>query len=239
MCRPHFRAFRQKRGGRLKRIVIAEDDRYLRDELIFAFQKAGYDAKAVLSFEHTAEGILQMQPDLVVLDLNLPGKSGYEICRTLKARVSAPVLILTARDSLRDELKGLELGADDYLTKPCPPARLLARAERLIQPFAGMKSFIKAGTLLLDTDTWKLSSGQHAVILAENEGKIMRRLMEGSPSVVSKEELCRALWGSAEYVDENILQVNISRLRKKLAESGFSPVLENIRGKGYALRTGE
>lgn len=222
----------------MKKIVIVEDDRYLRGELIFTFQKAGYDAEAVASFEHTAETILPMRPDLVVLDLNLPGESGYEICKYLKERSSAPILILTARDSLSDELRGLGLGADDYLTKPCPPARLLARADRLIQTFSGMKSFIKTGSLLLDTDVWKLSSGGNTVLLAENEGKIMQILMERSPGVVSKEELFHALWGTEEYVDENILQVNISRLRKKLADSGFKSVLQNIRGKGYALGPG-
>ena len=219
----------------MKRIVVVEDDRYLRDELVFTFQKTGYDVESVTSFTCTAEKIPPMQPDLVVLDVNLPGESGFEVCKYLKERISAPILILTARDSLSDELKGLGLGADDYLTKPCPSARLLARAQRLIQTFSGMKSFIKAGPLLLDTDTWKLSFGENAVILAENEGKIMRILMEKSPDVVSKEELFQALWGTVDYVDENILQVNVSRLRKKLTDSGLAYTLQNIRGKGYVL----
>lgn len=220
----------------MKRIAIVEDDRYLRDELCFTFQKAGYQTEAVTSFEHTADQILSMHPDLVVLDVNLPGTSGYEICKYLKERISLPILILTARDSLSDELRGLDLGADDYLTKPCPPARLLARSERLIQTFSGMKNDVKAGPFLLDTDTWKLSSSENTVLLAENEGKILRILMERRPDVVSKEELFHALWGTETYVDENILQVNISRLRRKLEDHGFSLLLENIRGKGYVLR---
>lgn len=221
----------------MKKIVIAEDDSYLRDELVFTFQKAGYDARSVTSFEHTERAIVQMHPDLVILDINLPGKSGYGICKYLKERTHIPILILTGRDSLSDELTGLYLGADDYLTKPCQPARLLARAERLIRTFSELKNLVWAGNLSLDTDNWKLSSKGKTLILAENEGKIMRLLMEHSPEIVSKEELFRELWGREEYVDENILQVNISRLRKKLTDNGFKSSLENIRGKGYVLRT--
>ena len=182
----------------MKRIVVVEDDRYLREELVFTFQKAGYDVESVTSFTCTAERIPPMQPDLVVLDVNLPGESGFAVCKYLKERISAPILILTARDSLSDELKGLGLGADDYLTKPCPSARLLARAQRLIQTFSGMKSFIKAGPLLLDTDTWKLSFGENAVILAENEGKtgVWRMIFVdgkavGNISVEQKEDVYR------------------------------------------------
>lgn len=221
----------------MKKVVITEDDSYLRDELVFTFQKAGYDVEAVTSFEHTEQTIVLMHPDLVVLDVNLPGKSGYEICKYLKERTRIPILILTARDSLSDELTGLNLGADDYLTKPCPPARLLARAERLIQTFSELKNLVRVGNLSLDTNNWKLSSKGKTLILAENEGKIMRLLMEHSPEIVSKEELFLELWGTEEYVDENILQVNISRLRKKLTDNGFGSALENVRGKGYVLRT--
>lgn len=217
------------------RIVIVEDDCYLREELIHTFQKAGCDAAAPVSFENVEAEITALRPDLVVLDVNLPGKSGYDLCKSLKVRASFPILILTARDTLTDELTALGLGADDFLTKPCHPDRLLARAERLLQTWHKLRSLLAVGFLSLDTDTYKLTCGDRVLLLAETEGKILKLLMERYPNLVGKGELFTAVWGTEEFVDENILQVNMSRLRKSLAEIGIGDAVKNIRGKGYIL----
>ncbi|MCI9420771.1 MAG: response regulator transcription factor [Eubacterium sp.] len=219
----------------MDRIVIVEDDMYLREELITTFRRAGYDAAAPDSFEQVEDGIASLRPKLVVLDINLPGTSGYEICKKLKKRDSFPILILTARDTLSDELTALGLGADDFLTKPCHPDRLLARAERLLQTYHKICNIVQAGVLVLDTDTHKLVCGDRVLILPETEGKIMRCLMERYPELVSKHELFSAVWGTEQFVDENILQVNMSRLRKSLSAAGIDQVVRNVRGKGYLL----
>ena len=136
----------------MQRIVIVEDDIYLREELIHTFQKAGYDAAGPASFENVEEKVTALCPDLAVLDVNLPGKSGYELCKSLKIKASFPILILTARDTLSDELTALGLGADDFLTKPCHPRRLIARAERLLQTYdKGLRDMLRVGQLSLDT----------------------------------------------------------------------------------------
>ncbi len=217
------------------RIVIVEDDDYLREELIHTFQKAGYDAAAPVSFESVETEIAALRPDLVVLDVNLPGKSGYELCKSMRPRSSFPILILTARDTLADELTALGLGADDFLTKPCHPDRLLARAERLLQTWKPLRCVLTVGELSLDTDTYKLIYKDRMRLLTETEGKILELLMKNSPDVVGKDALFPAVWGTAEFVDENILQVNMSRLRKSLAEVGLGDAIQNIRGKGYVL----
>lgn len=219
----------------MRRIVIVEDDIYLREEVIHTFQKAGYDASGLESFENVEEELTSLRPDMVILDVNLPGKSGYELCKSLKIRDSFPILILTARDTLSDELMALGLGADDFLTKPCHPDRLLARAERLLQTYDKLRSILQIGPLSLDTDTYKLVCGDRILILAETEGKIMKLLMEKYPDTISKGELFSAVWGTEEFVDENILQVNVSRLRKNLDGIGLVDVIRNIRGKGYIL----
>lgn len=220
----------------MKRIVIVEDDIYLREELIHTFQKAGYDAVSPVCFENVEEILTELNPDLVVLDVNLPGKSGYELCKSLKVKVSFPILILTARDTLSDELTALGLGADDFLTKPCHPDRLIARVERLLQIYdKRLCALLRIDPLSLDTDTFKLVCGGSFLILAETEGKIMKLLMERYPNIVSKGEFFSAIWGTEEFVDENILQVNMSRLRKSLSEIGFEDAVRNIRGKGYVL----
>ena len=223
----------------MQRIVIVEDDIYLREELIHTFQKAGYDAAGPASFENVEEKVTALCPDLAVLDVNLPGKSGYELCKSLKIKASFPILILTARDTLSDELTALGLGADDFLTKPCHPRRLIARAERLLQTYdKGLRAMLRVGQLSLDTDTYKLVCADRFLILVETEGKIMKLLIERYPDIVSKSDLFSAVWGTEEFVDENILQVDMSRLRKNLSETGMEVVIRNIRGKGYVLEVG-
>lgn len=219
----------------MPRIIIVEDDVYLRDELIHTFQKAGYDASGPSEFEAIEEELAKLKPDLLILDVNLPGKTGYELCKSLKVKSSFPILILTARDTLSDELTALGLGADDFLTKPCHPDRLLARVERLLQTYDKLRSILQIGALSLDTDTYKLIYADKVLILSETEGKIMKLLMEQYPGTVEKSKLFRTVWGTEEFVDENILQVNMSRLRKNLSDVGMDGIIRNIRGKGYEL----
>ncbi|MBA4701068.1 MAG: response regulator transcription factor [Ruminococcus sp.] len=219
----------------MSKIIIIEDDIYLREELVTTFAKKEYSVSGISSFVTPEQEILDSEPDLAVLDINLPGKSGFELCKWLKARSDFPILILTARDTLSDELLALGLGADDFLTKPCHPERLLARVERLLQTYGKMRNIIQVGELTLDTDTYKVIWRNSHVILPETEGKILQILMEQHPSLVDKQDLFSSLWGGSEYVDENILQVNINRLRKSLDTLGLRDIIQTIRGQGYRL----
>lgn len=216
-------------------IVIVEDDCYLREELMHTFTMEGYEAVGISSFEEPERDILEQEPDLIVLDVNLPGKSGFELCRRLKARISVPILILTARDALTDELYALGLGADDFLTKPCHPKRLSARVKRLIETYRDVRNLMRAGDVMLDADTYKVIWGNKSITLPETEGKILKALMEVYPSIVGKQALMDALWGGGEYVDENILQVNMTRLRKNLDCIGLKGMVKTARGSGYYM----
>lgn len=216
-------------------VVIVEDDSYLREELEHTFIREGYKAVSITSFEETEREILKKEPDLIVLDVNLPGRSGFELCKWLKSRTSIPILILTARDTLTDELYALGLGADDFLTKPCHPKRLVMRVKRLLTTYNKVRNLVRAGDVMLDVDTCKVIKGNQYITLPETEGKILKLLMERCPSVVSKQEITDALWGGDEYVDENILQVNMTRLRKNLDVIGLKSMVRTERGKGYCL----
>ena len=220
----------------MAKIVIVEDDVFLREELQSILQKEGYLVEAVSSFSNAGEEIADLHPSLVLLDINLPGNSGFAICRSLKAQGLGPILVLTSRNQLNDELRALDLGADDYLTKPCHPSRLLARIENLLNLYKNMRSLLDAGWFQLDENTFEVISGGGSLTLPENEGKILREIISRSPEVVTKESLFQGLWGTSEFVDENILQVNITRLRKSLAKLGLADCIETIRGKGYRLR---
>jgi len=219
----------------MERISIAEDDPYLREELVLIFEKNGYAVTGISSFADAEKDIAASEPDLLVLDLNLPGRSGFELCRSFKLRNTFPILILTARDTMADELKAIGLGADDFLTKPCRPERLLARAARLLETYGRLKSIIQCGNMSLDTDTYKLIYGDKHLILPETEGKILRALMERHPGIVTQAELFENVWGTSEYLDENILQVNMTRLRKSLLGVGLKDCVVTVRGQGYCL----
>ncbi|QQK08578.1 response regulator transcription factor [Miniphocaeibacter halophilus] len=219
----------------MNRIVIVEDDIFLRDEIENILIKRGYSVKSISSFHNIVEDIESEYPDLVILDINLPGISGFEICRKLKAKGIGPILILTSRDSLEDELQGLDLGGDDYLIKPCHPDRLIARANNLIELYSNMKRVLKLEDLKIEEDTNTLHYKDNSINLTENESIILKELIKISPSVLTKEELYKILWGGSKYVDENIIQVNITRLRRTLEKVGLKDIIINIRGIGYKL----
>lgn len=218
-----------------QRILIIEDDIFLREELIHTFQKEGYSVMSISSFQSPEQEIINSHPSLVVLDINLPGKSGFELCKWLKGRCSFPILILTARDTLEDELNALGLGADDYLTKPCHPERLRARAVRLLDTYRKVPDLLQIGDLSFDTETCKVMWKNDSLALPETEGRLLKLLMEQAPAIVSKDYIAMEIWGGTEYVDENILQVNMTRLRKNLDKIGLKSIIQTVRGQGYTL----
>lgn len=218
------------------RITIVEDDPFMREELEDILQKAGYKVIAITDFKNVVEQINTSAPDLILLDINLPGQSGFEICKSLKLKGIGPILILTSRDRLQDELHGLGLGADDYLTKPCNRSRLLARIQNLLRRFAKHPDLLDGGRFLLDPNTFTLYKGSESLLLPANEGKILLKLVQQRPEIVSKSTLSELLWGTDRYIDENALQVNLTRLRKTLRKLELENQIETIRGLGYRLR---
>ena len=216
-------------------IVIVEDDHFLREELQHILQKEGYSVVSISTFDAPVEAIIKANPTLVLLDLNLPNMSGFQICRTLKEKGVGPILVLTARNQLRDELHALELGADDFLNKPCHPKRLIARIEKLQQLYATMPRLLKWAQFTLDERGNILYAAQQSVALSENEAIMMKLFINNAPAIVTKEQLFIELWGSSEFVDENILQVNMTRLRKTLDKVGMSQSIKTVRGVGYQL----
>lgn len=222
----------------LARIAVVEDDIYMREELLDLLGKAGYETLPILDFEHAVTEIAALRPDLILLDINLPCQSGFEICRNLKSKGIGTVLVLTARDKLQDELHALGLGADDYLTKPCNMERLLARIKNLLRRSTEQeqKGLLNGEGFFLDPNTYTFYIGRDSYVLPPNEGKILLTLLVNSPHIVSKAELCDSVWGTGEFVDENILQVNLTRLRKTLRKFGMDNRIETVWGQGYRLR---
>lgn len=223
------------------RITIAEDEVFIREELASILRKAGFEVWEIKSFQNTEKEIKESQPDLLLLDINLPGQSGFQICRQLRGL--CPILVLTSRTQVKDELHALELGADEYLTKPFHKERLLARIQNLLRRrkefYKAFETMEKAGELFLDKNTYTIFKDKKSAVLPETEGKLLELLMEKQGAVVSKKELFQKVWGTEEFVDENILQVNMTRLRKSLKAFGMAEAVKTIRGQGYCLECGE
>ena len=219
----------------MKQIAVVEDEPLMREELALMLRKAGYKAIEIREFDHVAEQLEQISPDLAVLDLNLPGVSGFQICREIKGRSSFPVLVLTSRDRMKDELRALELGADEYLTKPCRRERILARVSNVLKRYEGRANLLEGPGFLLDRQTYTLYINNSSIVLPKNQGKLLEIFLSRSDRTVTKDELCTALWGTTEFIDENALQVNLTRLKKTMAGLGMKQKITPVRGVGYRL----
>lgn len=219
----------------MKKIAVVEDEEYMREELCSILQKAGFETVAITAFEDSVEQLSSLTPDLVILDLNLPGISGFQICRELKQKTAIPVLVLTSRDQMQDELQSLRLGADEFLTKPCRKERLLARISNILKRYEGRNNLLEGEGFLLDRGTYTLYIHNTSVVLPKNQGKLLEELLSGGDDPVSAQQLCTALWGTTEFIDENALQVNLTRLKKTMANLEMQQKIVAVRGLGYRL----
>ena len=222
----------------MKRIAVVEDEVYMREELCNMLQKDGYLAEAITELEDAVRLLAALRPDLVILDLNLPEISGFQICQELKNKTAIPVLVLTSSDQVKDELQAFHLGADEYLTKPCRKDRLLARVSNILKRYEGRTNLIEGPDFLLDQQTYTLYIHNTSVVLPKNQGKLLVALLSGGDALATTEQLCIALWGTTEYIDENALQVNLTRLKKTMSGLEMKQRIVAVRGMGYRLETG-
>ncbi len=207
----------------------------MREELVCILEKCGYDTYCITNFNNVAKEILKQSSDLVLLDLNLPGITGFEICKAIRMKSTAPILVLTSRDQLKDELHALGLGADEYLTKPCNKDRLIARISNLLRRYEDRNHFVEIKGVKLDLQTYTMYANEKSIVLTENQGKIMELLLLNAGNIVEKDMLFEKIWGTKEYIDENALQVNMTRLKKTIKSLNMKYEIVTVRGKGYKL----
>lgn len=220
----------------MAKIIVIEDNKNLREELIDFLARYGYEAYGPSDFKDVVNEVLKSDVDLIMLDINLPYYDGYYICREIRKVKNTPIIVVTSRDSDMDEVMSMNLGADDFITKPYNTEVLLARIGSLLRRVYGnIQEIVEYKGLKLNIANGSLYFENKEMNLTKNEAKIAHCLMKNKGSVVTRDDLMDYLWSSDLFVDDNTLSVNITRLRKKLQEIGFKEPIETKRGIGYML----
>ncbi|MFW2487209.1 response regulator transcription factor [Clostridium chromiireducens] len=222
----------------MSKIMIVEDNENMKKELIEFLTRYGYDAYSPSDYENIVKIALDDEPNLILLDINLPYYDGYYICREIRKEKDIPIIIVTSRDSEMDEIMSMNLGADDFITKPYNTQILLARIAAVLRRVSGNNSIqeiVEHKGLKLNVTNGSVSFNGNNIDLTKNELKILLCLLKNKGGIVSREDLMDYLWNSDLYVDDNTLSVNVTRLRKKLCEIGFNDGIETKRGLGYIL----
>jgi two-component system phosphate regulon response regulator PhoB len=219
-------------------IFVVEDEDAIREMLVIVLEHAGFQVMAVASAEEALQALAENLPDLILLDWMLPGISGVELARRLKKEDSysdLPIILLTARGEEEDKVRGLEIGADDYMTKPFSPKELVARIKavtRRSNKTAGSNQ-ISIGDLVLDTEQHRLTIGGKALYVSPTEFKLIHFFMMNPDKVFSRTQLLDQVWGRNVYIEERTVDVHIRRLRKILTEYGYEEMVQTVRGFGY------
>lgn len=221
----------------MNKIILVEDDEQIRQELTMLLERYGYEVGKVDDFQHPVEQILAQQGNLVLLDLTLPYFDGFYIAKELRRQSDLPLIVLTSRQTEIDELMSMQLGADDFITKPFNSQILLARIQAVLTRSQGLMSHeITYRSLHYDLNRHIASSQQDSVELTSNEHLILSLLLAERGRIVSRVELMNDLWNNHSFIDDNTLTVNVNRVRKKLAEIGIHDLIETKRGEGYMIR---
>lgn len=221
----------------MKKILVIEDDKTISDELKILLDDNGYDAYQLFNFHQITKKIIEFNPDLVLLDIVLPGTNGQTILKEIRKESNLPVIMLTSKTGDINEIMSMSYGADDYITKPYNPTLLLLRIETLFRHLDDHESNnqIEYNQMTINLLKSTLTYKDNEIILSKNELTILYYLIKNHGKIVSRDELIDHLWDYSDFVDDNTLTVNINRLRKKMSNLGILDSIETRRKQGYIL----
>ena len=222
---------------KMKRILIVEDDIELREELKLLLTRNGYEADYLADFTDACGGMLAYNPDMVLLDINLPEIDGQSLLRQFRKDSDAPVIMGTSQNTEMDEMLCLSFGADDFIAKPYNPSILLLHIEAVFKRVGRSENndVLRYHGITLDVTRGIMKVGDDTTELTKNELGILGYLMKNQGKIVSRDELISYLWDSEAFVDDNTLTVNVNRVRKKLEDLGYRDAIVTKRGQGYLM----
>ncbi|MBO1002339.1 response regulator transcription factor [Pseudogracilibacillus auburnensis] len=227
----------------MQKILIVEDDAKIAEHLYREVKKYGYEVSTVKDFSALMNEFHSIKPHLVLLDINLPSYDGFYWCRQIRQVSTCPVIFISARTGEMDQVMALENGGDDFITKPFSPeivmAKIRSQLRRAYGEYASMSKerVVEQAGLQLYLERLEIHYKGQKISITKNEADIIESLMERFPRVAGREALLEKIWDDQTFVDENTLNVNITRVRKKLAEIGIKDAIETVRGVGYRLHT--
>ena len=219
----------------MKKIMIIEDDIIISKELYELLVNAGYEALILKDFSNAKEEILKSNIDLILLDINIPYQNGEQLLKEIRKESNIPVIMVTSRANETDEILSISYGADDYITKPYSPTILLLRIQNIFKRLDNSTEVLKYKDLEVSISRGTLSGNNKELELTKNEMLIFQHLLNNQNRIVSRDELMTILWNNEEYINDNALTVNISRLRSKLEDFGYPNAIETRKGQGYIL----
>ena len=225
----------------MEKILIVEDDEKLRNELEIFLNNNGYLSESLKTFNNTLNDIIKINPELLLLDLNLPNADGEYICKEIRKKSNMPIIIITSRDNEIDELLTINNGADHYITKPFNIHILLAKINSLLRRTKSQENIdrIDAKDFILNINKSTIEKDNTIIELTKNEFRILKYLVQNRNKIVSREDIMMCLWDSDNFIGDSTLTVNITRVRYKLEELGLKELLETKRGQGYILKGSE
>ena len=221
----------------MEKILIVEDDETLRDELSNLLSNSGYEVLVLTDFKNSKEEIIKLNPDLILLDINIPYLNGEVLLKSLRDdKVNTPVIMLTSSNKTIDEVLSISYGADDYITKPYNPAILLLRINNIFKRMKKSFDYLEYDDLKIYPNKGIVVKDNNEFYLTKNEMLIFTYLLNNRGNIVSRDDLMSYLWNSDLYINDNALTVNISRLRGKLYDMGYSDVIITRKKEGYLLK---
>jgi two-component system response regulator VicR len=232
-----------------KKILVVDDERPIADILQFNLKKEGYDVQCAYDGDQAVEMVEEMHPDIILLDIMLPGRDGMEVCREVRKKHEMPIIMLTAKDSEIDKVLGLELGADDYVTKPFSTRELIARVKANLRRHQAVPvqeeeqsgtNEIAVGALTIHPDAYVVSKRGETIELTHREFELLHYLAKHIGQVMTREHLLQTVWGYDYYGDVRTVDVTVRRLREKIEDNPSHPSwIVTRRGVGYYLRNPE
>ena len=219
----------------MKKILIVEDDISIRKELKNLLDNAGFYGMILEDFENAFEQIKKEHPDLILLDINIPKLNGEMLLQKIRKESNVPIIMVTSKNTEADEVLSMSYGADDYITKPYNPTILLLRINAIFKRMENKNDILIYHDLEVDPKKGIMKNSTEEVILTKNEMIIFTFLLANMENIVTRDDLMTDLWNNNEYINDNALNVNISRLRNKLKELGYVDTIETRKGQGYIL----